>query len=163
MRLRSVPWWLLLAVACTPAANVARPGIQDLRGLRFPPLPAGLTEESGLLLDPHSDTSYSLSIMTSSMGKAIWLSRLTYRDSIGKPHWELRRSAQVPTLTEGASLATADCSLDGTPDLRVVALGRWLSDSFQDIQRAWVADPPSERIDTVDVRRVTCAYVGDRD
>jgi len=154
---------LLLALACAHPATDKGPRASVPLGLNYPPLPPGLVEEGGWLVGPDTAITYSLSVVAMGRSRALWLSRFTHHDSLGKAHWRLRRGIALPSLPEGYVLATVDCSVDGTPDARVVAVGRWDNYRFVDIRHAWVARTREERIDTLSPSRVTCTYEGDRD
>ena len=153
-----------LLIGCTsPSSNVLPQATSVEPGFRYPPLPPGYTDYGGGLLGTPPRVEYSLSLVAGPGGEALWLSRFTHHDSLGKAHWELRAQRILPTISSGMSVARLDCSLDHEPNAGVVAIGTWIADTLVNIRAAWLALPSVERIDTISPERVACSYEEDRD
>lgn len=105
-----------------PATGVAPAKFSHYIGLRYPPLPSGLTEGISMLIQDAED--YSLFLFSEGENQMLWLSKLTHRDANGNPYWEVQDVLDLSDLKAGDVLIPDGCSLNGVPDNEILVAGR---------------------------------------
>lgn len=88
-------------------------------GLSYPPLPAGLSVEFGMLIQDAND--YSLSLVLEGANKMLWLSKLSHTDSNGNAYWEVKDILELSNVETGLALVPDGCFLNGQPDREIFA------------------------------------------
>jgi hypothetical protein len=121
---------------------------------------AGLVDQGGALLAPLDGKEYGLNIWCAPSELHILLQRLQDRDPTGKPRWIDLATLVVPRLRPGEVLAygvITSCTLNGTEDPEVVALGRCMKDGTTlQIVKAWRANRAAGRFEVVSAPSFTC-------
>ena len=92
-------------------------------GLKYPPSPAGLSQDFSMIIE-NSDV-YSLSLVKDGTSRMLWLSKVTHYDAnSGNPYWEVKDVLGLSDLEPGLTLLPDGCRLNGSPDSEIIAAGR---------------------------------------
>lgn len=91
-------------------------------GLNYPPLPSGLSEGFGMIIQDSND--YALSLVIKGVNKMLWLSKMTHRDASGVAYWQVMDVLNLSNLEAGLTLIPDGCFLNGVPDSEIFIVGR---------------------------------------
>jgi len=137
------------APAEVPADEVDSEKFSRFIGLNTPPLPAGLSEGFGLIINDSND--YALSMVLNGESKMLWLEKLTGRDENGAAYWIVVDVLGLPKLDNNAILIPDGCSLNGTPDSEIIVAARNGS-----ILMAWRANTTLDRFEAISTAGIRC-------
>ena len=156
---------VLLFAACVPANATSTPAptvppaapVQGLApekyrpyvGMIYPPLPAGLTEEFGMLIQDAND--HSLSLVSDGTNKMLWFSQLTHYDANGNAFWQVKDILGISDLEPGLTLIPDGCSLNGVPDSELFVVGKG-----ETIQLAWRANTALNVFEVIPINGIQC-------
>lgn len=131
--------------------------MEEFIGLRHPPLPEGLSDQAGYLINPEAQTEYAVAYIGRRSGEMLWLERLTHRNPLGHPFFEIRAVLPLPPLSAQESLIFGRCRLDGVVDPEIIAIVENTDgEVYRDIQQAWRAILQGERFEPLPLDRLTC-------
>lgn len=157
---------LLLFVSlfgCAPRVQPGRavtfslPASEEYIGLRHPPLPAGLSDQAGYLINPDGEIEYAVAYIARKSGGMLWLERLTHRNPLGHPFFEVRAVLSLPPLSNQDSLIFGQCRLDGAIDPEIIAIvAETDAEIYREIRQAWRASREGERFEPLPVDRLAC-------
>lgn len=134
-----------------PAVN------EEYIGLHHPPLPFGLNDQAGYLINPDAKIEYTVSYIARVSGEMLWLERLTHRDPSGHPFFEVRAVLYLPLLSDHEFLVFGQCRVDEVADPEIIALVETRDEEvYTEIRMAWRADRQGERFEAVPLEGVTC-------
>jgi hypothetical protein len=126
-------------------------------GLHHPPLPLGLDDQAGYLIDPDAKIEYAVSYIARFSGKMLWLERLTHRDSSGRPFFEVRAVLALPPISDQEFLIFGQCRVDEVIDPEIIALVETSGGAlYTEIRKAWRADRRAERFEALLLDGLTC-------
>jgi hypothetical protein len=111
-----------MEVPPVPAEGLAPERYRKYVGISYPPLPAGLSEEIGMLLQGAED--HSLSLLSDGENKMLWFSKMTHRDVNGNAYWEVQDVLDLSNVEAGLTLLPDGCSLNGTPDSEIIVASK---------------------------------------
>lgn len=136
--------------AMPPAASDALTPEQYI-GLRYPPSPAGLSQDFSMLI-PNSEV-YSLSLVNDGTSKMLWLSKITHYDTnSGNPYREVKDVLGLSNLEAGLTLIPDGCRLNDVPDSEILAAGR-----NKVIVMAWRANTSLGKFESIAVDGIRCS------
>jgi hypothetical protein len=118
-------------------------------GLNYPPLPAGLSESLGMLIQDAND--HSLSLVLDGANKMLWLSKLSHTDSNGNAYWEVKDVLELSNLEAGLVLAPDGCFLNGQPDHEIFVVVK-----NGTILLAWRANTTSNVFEVIPTNGIEC-------
>jgi hypothetical protein len=118
-------------------------------GMNYPPLPDGLSEELGMLIQNAND--HSLSLISDGQNKMLWFSRLTHYDTDGHAFWEVMDILDLSGVEEGMSLIPDGCSLNGVPDNEILVIGK-----DEKIAQAWRVNTTLNVFEVIPVSGIEC-------
>jgi hypothetical protein len=125
-------------------------------GVRYDPLPAGITYESGtVILGPGGQPSrFALSQVGSAHGSMLWLDELLPDEGVTRRRI-VRAAMNLPARTRGERIVIGTCGVGGSFNGDVIALVR-NKDGQPAVVFAWRANPAAARFDTIPTSGVTC-------
>jgi hypothetical protein len=135
--------------APVPVGGLAPEKYSQYVGLNYPPLPAGLTEEMGMLIE--GVNNYSFSLLSDGENKMLWFSKLTHYDENGNAYWQVRDILAVSDLEAGLTLIPDGCLLNGVPDHEVLVAGK-----DGTIQSAWRANTTLDIFEVIPTEGIEC-------
>lgn len=118
-------------------------------GLRFPPLPAGLSEGFSMIIQDSDD--YALSLVSDADGKMLWFSKLTQHDSNGNAVWEVRDILDLSNFERDVILIPDGCQRNGEVDSEIFVVsknGKTLM--------AWRANTASNLFEVIPTNGIEC-------
>lgn len=131
-------------------ANDAIPGtFSKYIGLKYPPLPEGLTQDMGMLIQDAED--HSLSLLSDGESKMLWLSKMTHRDAAGTAYWEVRDILDLSHVDAGMQLFPDGCSRNGVADHEILVLGK-----DGNISMAWRANTTLSLFEVIPTTGIEC-------
>lgn len=104
------------------AAGMAPEKFSHYVGLNYPPLPEGLSDDFGMLIQDAED--YSLLLVSDGENRMLWFSKMTHRDSTGVAYWEVKDILDLSDVEAGLTLIPDGCLLNGVPDSKIFVTGR---------------------------------------
>lgn len=132
-----------------PATGLVSEKFRQYVGLNYPPLPKGLSDDFGMLIQDAED--YSLTLVTGGGNKMLWLSKLTHQDSSGIAYWEVKDVLDLSALEPGLTLIPDGCSLNSVPDSKILVTGR---DGV--IIQAWRANTTLNVFEVIPTNGIEC-------
>ena len=135
--------------SAVPVEGLAPESLSQYVGLKYPPVPDGLSESFALLIEGSED--HSLSLITNGQHTMLWLSRMTDRDASGNPIWEVKDILDLSDVESGLVLLPDGCSLGGVPDSEILVVGR-----DERIQSAWRANTTQDVFEVIPTDGIEC-------
>ena len=119
-------------------------------GLKYPPSPAGLSQDFSMIIE-NSDV-YSLSLVKDGTSRMLWLSKITHYDAnSGNPYWEVKDVLGLSDLEPDLTLLPDGCRLNGALDSEIIAAGR-----NGVIVLAWRANTSSGKFEVMTTDGIEC-------
>lgn len=132
-----------------PVKNVVPEPSGTYIGLNYPPLPAGLSEDMGMMIQDTDD--HALSLISDGENKMLWLGKMTHRDADGNAYWVVKDVLGLSDLEPGLTLLPDGCLLNGAPDHEIFVVGR-----DEAIQMAWRANTQLDRFESIPTAGIEC-------
>lgn len=132
-----------------PATGLVPEALSQYVGLKYPPIPDGLSENFALLIQGAED--HSLSLITNGQQTMLWLGRMTHRDAGGNAFWEVKDILDLSDVESGLVLLPDGCSLNGAPDGEILAVGK---DAV--ILQTWRANTASDVFEVIPIDGIEC-------
>ena len=125
-------------------------------GVRYDPLPAGITYESGTVIlgTGGQPSRFALSQVKSAHGSMLWLDELLPDEGVTRRRI-VRAAMNLPADTRGERIVIGTCGVAGSFNGDVVARVR-NKGKDSDVVFAWRANPAAARFDTIPTSGVTC-------
>ena len=133
-----------------PSDGLAPESFSQYIGLKYPPSPAGLSQDFSMIIQ-NSDV-YSLSLVNDGTSKMLWLSKITGYDTNGSASWEVKDVLGLSNLEPGLTLIPDGCLLNGVPESEIFAAGR-----NGVIVMAWRADTSLGKFETIAIDGIRCS------
>lgn len=118
-------------------------------GSTHPPLPEGLSEGFGMLIQDVE--GYALTLVIDGANKMLWLNKIARYDANGTAYWEVRDVLDLSNLEAGLMLIPDGCFLNGAPDSEILVAGKNGA-----IQLAWRANTTSDRFEVILTDGIEC-------
>jgi len=145
----SVPMDLEPTLAVNPVKGLAPEKYRSYLGMEYPPLPDGLMQEMGMLMQGAED--HSLSLVAGADGRMLWLSEMTHLDSDGNAYWVVRDILDLSDAEDGVDLVPDGCRLNGAPDGEIFVLGK-----DGTVLRAWRANTTLNVFESIATSGIEC-------
>jgi len=150
-----------VALALALAGSSQQPG-NLARGLRYPPLPRGWTDQSyNLIEDSVGGTDFAVDVMRYRGHDYLWLSKKLGVDSRGRNRWELRDFMPAPRYPRDQTLVIGECGDPSGTDPEILAVVKYDPDEewMKPVYAAWRADRRNERFVPIDTKGFSCRNV----
>lgn len=136
------------APTAIPSDGAAPESLSQYIGLSYPPFPAGLSQDLGMLIQNKDD--YGLTLVTDGRNKMLWLSKITHYDTTnGNPYWEVK---DVLDLSKVKGVLIPDgCSLNGKIDNEILIVG-----NNGKITLAWRANTTADMFEVLATDGIQC-------
>lgn len=132
-----------------PADSSSPEEFRKYIGSMYPPLPEGLMEDMGMLIQDMED--YSLTLVRDGTNKMLWLNKLTHYDSNGTAYWEVKDVLALSNLEAGLTLIPDGCSLNGAPDSAIFVAGK-----DGTIRLAWQINTTLDTFESIPTNGIEC-------
>lgn len=146
------------------SAGDARPGTRapaDYVGLRTPPLPEGLEQVGGALLELGVDTVFAISHVQRDTLEMLWLERELGQEG-AESRFQVEDVLRLPPIGPEGVLVYAVCRLNERPDPEIVAIVSADDEAeiLTQVHAAWRADRQQRRFVELPVTGIDCVNEG---
>lgn len=156
----------LAALLLCGCASAGRAGPGPYLGLRHPPLPAGVEDLAGYVVDigPGGAFTHAVGHVRTPSGQALWLERFLRHDEQGVAYFEVVAVQPLPPLGEGEAVVMASCRVGDAMqggDNETIAIVRWEeAEVLDDVRAAWRVDLAARRFHPIPAAGVQCLNEG---
>jgi hypothetical protein len=105
-----------------PSDGLAPQSLSQYIGLRYPPFPAGLSQDFSMMIQDSND--HGLSLVVDGENKMLWLSKIIQYDANGVAYWEVTDVLDLSNLETGLTLVPDGCRLNGVPESEIFVARR---------------------------------------
>jgi hypothetical protein len=132
-----------------PAASTDPEQFRAYIGMIHPPLPEGLSEVFGMLIQDVED--HALTFVVDGSEKMLWLSKLDHYEPDGSAYWEVKDVLDLSNMEAGLVLLPDGCLLNGTLDSEILVAGK-----DGTVRLAWRANTTLDRFEVIPTKGIEC-------
>jgi hypothetical protein len=132
-----------------PADNPSSEPFQNYIGMIHPPLPEGLTERFGMLIQDVED--HSLTLVSDGASRMLWLNKLDHYDANGSAFWEVKDILDLSAVEAGLTLIPDGCFLNGALDSEIFVAGK-----DGTVRMAWRANTTLDQFEVIPTKGIEC-------